>query len=106
MQLEISVKTVEAAAKIAYDSGVKVILNPAPALPLNDELLKCVSILTPNESEAELLTGDEVKDEKDAVNAAGLLLEKGIELLIITLGSKGAASSFKKRIKISKRFRS
>ena len=90
MQLEIPIETVEAAAKIACSAGVKVILNPAPAQPLRDELLKCISILTPNESEAELLTGVEVKNENDAKKAAKFLLAKGVELVIITLGASGA----------------
>ena len=90
MQLETPLKAIEAAARIACAAGVKVILNPAPAQPLNDELLKCISILTPNETEAELLTGIEVKNENDAKKAATLLLEKGVEIVIITLGSSGA----------------
>lgn len=89
-QLEIPIKTVEEAIKIAYSAGVKIILNPAPAQPLSDELLKCISILTPNESEVELLTGIEVKDENDAKKAADVLLKKGVEIVIITLGVKGA----------------
>jgi len=89
-QLEIPINTVEEAIKIAYSAGVKIILNPAPAQPLSDELLKCISILTPNESEVELLTGIEVRDESDAKKAADLLLKKGIEIVIITLGVKGA----------------
>ena len=80
----------EEAIKIAYSAGVKIILNPAPAQPLSDELLKCISILTPNESEVELLTGIEVKDENDAKKAADVLLKKGVEIVIITLGVKGA----------------
>ena len=90
MQLEIPIKTVEAAAKIAYSAGVKVVLNPAPAQPLSNELLKCISVLTPNESEAELLTDIKIKDENDAIKAAKMLIEKGVELVIITLGIKGA----------------
>ncbi len=98
MQLEIPIETVRAAAEIASDNGVKVILNPAPAQPLMDALLKQVSILTPNESEAELLTGIEVKDEKGAERAADRLLEKGVETVLITLGPRGvyaASSEFK-----------
>jgi ribokinase len=90
MQLEIPIEVVEEAAKIASSAGVKTILNPAPAQPLSDELLKSVTILTPNESETELLTGMEVKNDTDAVNAASMILTKGVEVVIITIGSKGA----------------
>ncbi|MDA2915104.1 PfkB family carbohydrate kinase, partial [Acidobacteriia bacterium AH_259_A11_L15] len=57
MQLETPLETIQAAASIASESGVRVILNPAPAQPLSDGILRQVSVLTPNESEAELLTG-------------------------------------------------
>lgn len=90
MQLEIPIEVVEEAAKIASSAGVKTILNPAPAQPLSDELLKRVTILTPNESETELLTGMEVTNETDAINAASKILAKGVEVVIITIGSKGA----------------
>ncbi|MFC2083520.1 ribokinase [Bacteroidota bacterium] len=100
MQLEIPINTVEAAAKIADSSGVKVILNPAPAQPLSNELLKHITILTPNESEAELLTGLEVKDEPGAEKAAKILIEKGVELVIITLGTKGALLATKDESKL------
>jgi len=90
MQLETPLETVQAAAQIASAAGVRVILNPAPAQPLADDLLKHVSILTPNESEAELLTGVKVEDEGSAAEAARVLLSKGIETVLITLGPKGA----------------
>jgi ribokinase len=100
MQLEIPIETVEAAAKIACATGAKVILNPAPAQALSDDLLKCISILTPNESEAELLTGVEVNNENDAKKAAKILLEKGVELVIITLGASGALAATKEESKL------
>ena len=89
LQLEIPIETVTAAAKLASENGVKVILNPAPAQPLMDELLLNISILTPNESETKLLTGIHVDDESSAEKAAGILLEKGLEAVLITLGSRG-----------------
>lgn len=61
LQLETPIKTIEAAARLAAANGVRVILNPAPARALPDRLLRSVSILTPNESEAESLTGTKVK---------------------------------------------
>ena len=74
MQLETPLETVQAAADLAAKAGVRVILNPAPARPLPDELLKQVSILTPNETEAELLTGIKVDSEAAAAKAADKLL--------------------------------
>jgi ribokinase len=89
MQLETPIDTVTAAAKLAKENGVKVILNPAPAQPLQNDLLRNISILTPNEGEAELLTGIKVEDESSAEKAAGILLDKGLEAVFITLGPKG-----------------
>ncbi len=90
MQLETPLETVQKAATIASEKGVKVILNPAPACELSDDILSRVSILTPNESEAELLTGIKVESEKDAAAAADALMAKGIETVIVTMGAKGA----------------
>ncbi len=90
MQLETPLATVQAAAETAAKAGVSVILNPAPAQPLPDELLRLVSILTPNETEAELLTGITVDDEVSAGQAADRLLARGVQTVIITLGPRGA----------------
>lgn len=89
MQLETPIETIMKAAEIAHDSVTKVILNPAPAQPLPDKLLKLVNIITPNETEAEQLTGVVVTDISSAKRAADLLHQKGIELVMITLGSEG-----------------
>jgi len=90
MQLESPLETVTTAAELAAAGGAIVILNPAPAQPLPDSLLKNVSILTPNESEAELLTGVCVNSEASCLQAADILLAKGVETVIITLGAQGA----------------
>jgi len=90
MQLETPLETVQAAAELATAAGVRVILNPAPAQPLPDELFKLVSILTPNETEAELLTGVKVCDAATASQAADKLLARGVQTVILTLGSQGA----------------
>ena len=90
MQLEIPIPTVEHIARIAALTHKKVILNPAPAAKLSDELLGNLYIITPNETEAELLTGIKVTDEQSALKAATFLHEKGIEMVIITMGSAGA----------------
>ncbi len=89
-QLETPLETVQAAAEIAARAGVRVILNPAPARPLPDSLLKLVSILTPNETEAELLTGIKVTDEAAAAKAADKLRSRGVQTVILTLGPRGA----------------
>ena len=90
MQLETPMDTIERAAVLACKHGGRVILNPAPAQPLSDELLGNVSILTPNESEAELLTGVKVEDDAGAEEAARALVARGVETVILTLGSRGA----------------
>jgi ribokinase len=90
MQLEIPLETVEAAARMAREQGIRVILNPAPACTLSDALLQNVSILTPNETEAELLTGIIVQDETSARKAAEVLIGKGVKTVILTLGAAGA----------------
>ncbi len=90
MQLETPLETVQAAADLAARAGVRVILNPAPARPLPDRLLKKVSILTPNETEAELLTGIKVDSEAAAAKAADQLRGRGVGTVILTLGARGA----------------
>lgn len=90
VQLEIPLETVMALVDKSFAHGVPVILNPAPARPLSDELISKLFIITPNETEAELLTGVKVTDEASAAKAARILREKGAKLVIITLGAKGA----------------
>ena len=92
LQLEIPMETVQFAARLAAEAGVKVILDPAPApdAPLEDRLLRSVTCLTPNESEAERLTGICVCDEDSARAAAEKLLQSGARRVIVTLGAKGA----------------
>ncbi|MBV6818496.1 ribokinase [Rahnella sp. PD12R] len=89
MQLESPLETVIAAAKLAKDNNTQVILNPAPACELPDELLARVDMITPNETEAEKLTGIKVENNDDATRAARVLHDKGIATVIITMGSKG-----------------
>ncbi|WP_236279099.1 ribokinase [Enterobacter bugandensis] len=93
MQLESPVESVLAAAKIAHENHTTVVLNPAPARVLSDELLALVDIITPNETEAEKLTGIRVENDNDAARAAKVLHAKGIGTVIITLGSRGVWAS-------------
>ena len=90
MQLETPVETVRAAARVASAAGKQVILNPAPAQPLDDDLLQNVTIITPNETETEILTGVRVTDQSSMEKAARRFFDKGIDTVIITLGSNGA----------------
>jgi ribokinase len=92
LQLEIPMETVRSAARLAAEAGVRVILDPAPAPdgPLDDVLLGDVTCLTPNETEAERLSGMPVRDEASAREAAAKLLRRGARQVIITLGAKGA----------------
>ena len=90
MQLETPMETVVAAAKWAHAKGVPVILNPAPAAKLPRELYKCLDWITPNETEAELLTGVRVTDAKSAQKAVDVFLRRGVGHVVITMGSKGA----------------
>ncbi len=90
MQLEIPMTTVLFAAEMAARYGKKVILNPAPAAPLPDDLYKNLYIITPNRSEAEALTGVSIKDLATAGQAAQKLHQKGISHVVITLGAEGA----------------
>ena len=90
LQLEIPMETVEYVAKIAFEKGKKVILNPAPAQPLSAKFLCHLYLITPNETEAEMISGVKITDEASANEAAQVLSEKGVQNVIITLGSKGA----------------
>ncbi len=89
-QLEVPLETVEFAAQLANESGVSFILDPAPAQKLSPELLKMVDVLTPNETEAQILTGIEVTSNRDSARtAAKKLLEYGVKSVILTMGAKG-----------------
>lgn len=90
LQLEIPMETVEYVAKVAQAQNKKVILNPAPAQALSEELLSSLYLITPNETEAELISGQKVTDVETAIKAAELMKTKGVKNVIITMGSKGA----------------
>jgi ribokinase len=90
LQLETPLETIETAAALAAKASVPIILNPAPARILPGRVLKLVSILTPNETEATLLTGITVKDERSAAQAAKKLRARGVSIVILTLGARGA----------------
>jgi ribokinase len=90
LQMEIPTPTVLSAARRAKENGVRVILNPAPAKELADELIALADFIVPNETELSILTGMEVKDFPSAAAASRKLRERGAQNVIVTLGSKGA----------------
>lgn len=90
VQLETPMDTVREAAEQAAAAGVPVVLNPAPARTLPSRLLRLVTVLTPNETEAELLSGVAVRNDRSAGCAADVLLAKGPRIVVITLGARGA----------------
>jgi ribokinase len=90
LQLEIPVSTVEFVAQKVFENGNRVILNPAPAKQLSDDLLSCLYLITPNEVEAELLTGIKVTDASSAEKSAEKLFAKRVKNVIITMGAAGA----------------
>jgi ribokinase len=90
LQLESPIATVEAAVELATAAGLRLLLNPAPARALPRSLLERVYLLTPNESEAERLTGMVVNTERSAARAADKLLKTGVSNVVITMGSRGA----------------
>ena len=89
VQLEIPIQTVAATLAMAKAHGLRTILDPAPARPLPNEILRLVDILTPNEVEAELLTGYAAGDEEGAGRAARDLLDRGCGEVLVTLGARG-----------------
>lgn len=88
-QLEIPLETVEAGLIIAKKLGKKTILNPAPARDLTDSILENVDIIIPNEHELQRMAKIEIVDDQSLLKAANLIMEKGIEEVIVTLGSRG-----------------
>ena len=89
VQLETPLETVAWAAKVAQGARVPVILNPAPARKLPKSLYALVDWITPNETEAEMLTGVKVTDAASATKATTLLMKRGVKHVIITMGAKG-----------------
>lgn len=96
MQLEIPMETIIAVTKMAKLNGQRVIINPAPAQKLDNDLLNGLFLIIPNETEATFLTGINVEDEVSAAQAAELFINKGVQNVIITLGKKGAYFQNKK----------
>lgn len=90
LQLEIPLETVSRTVELAARHGTRVILDPAPAQPLDKSLLAQIDLITPNESEAEILTGIGGSDEQVAHAQAAALRDKGAKLVLVTRGSSGS----------------
>ncbi len=97
LQLELKMEITEYVVKVAAEAGVPVMLNPAPAAELSDEILSNVTYLSPNEFEAALLTDASILavyegvDEDALIKVASILRKKGVKKVIVTLGSNGSA---------------
>lgn len=90
LQLEIPVESVVRAAKIGHEAGNYVVLNPAPACDLPEEIYQYLSLIIPNQTEIALMTGIEANDEEGAAKAVEALQGKGVKDVIVTMGSKGS----------------
>lgn len=106
VQLETPLETIKYALKKAKELGKYTILNPAPAVVLEDEIIENVDLLTPNETELEIISGKSISNEDDINECAQIMINKGVKELIVTLGSKGSlyinkeTSMFKKAYKV------
>ncbi|MEM0005376.1 MAG: ribokinase [Ignisphaera sp.] len=90
LQLEIPLDTVVYAARIGWENKTSVILNPAPATPLPEEIYRYIYAMTPNRVELSMLTGVSVKSFNDVIKASRILIEKGVKYVVTTLGGNGA----------------
>ena len=90
MQLETPMAAVETAVALARQNDVRVILNPAPAAALSDTVLTTLFCITPNETELEALTGVEIRNVHNAADAASVLLQRGVQNVVVTMGAAGA----------------
>ena len=97
VQLETPLETIKYGLKKAKEAGKYTILNPAPAVVLEDEIIENVDLLTPNETELEILSGIQINNEDDIKRAAQIMIDKGVKELIVTLGSKGSLYINKER---------
>ncbi len=98
LQLETPLPVITFCAEFGFENNIPVILNPAPAQKLASDLLSKINILTPNATEASLLSGIDVRDIDSAIQAANILRTKGVKTVIITLGGNGALLSSENHI--------
>lgn len=95
-QLESPIETVQYAVKLAYEAGVTILLNPAPGRVLDSGILSMIDILTPNQTEAEIITGLSISTPEQEKAAADVLLTHGVKAAVLTLGAEGALLATRK----------
>ena len=105
VQLETLLDTIKYVLQESKKLGKYTILNPAPAVKLDDDIIKNVDLLTPNETELEILSGLKIENEDDIIKAAEIMIQKGVKQLIVTLGSKGSLYIDKDNIKFKKSYK-
>lgn len=105
LQLETPINTIKYALQKSKKLGKYTILNPAPAVKLEDDIIENVDLLTPNETELEILSGVKIETEDDIKKAAYVMIEKGVKQLIVTLGSKGSLYIDKDNLKLKKSYK-
>ncbi len=103
LQLEINFDALCKVVEIAHGAGVTIVLNPAPAAQLPDDVLRRIDIVTPNETEAQVLTGVKIENQADAERAAKVFMDKGVKEVVITLGSLGAFAMNQEKSELVKR---
>ncbi len=90
LQLEIPTETISHIINLAHEQKKMIILNPAPMVPLSDDIISKVNVITPNKIECELLSGVQITDDESLIEAAKVIRGKGVDNVIVTLGSEGA----------------
>lgn len=105
LQHEINPDAQRSVIEIAHAAGVKIVLNPAPAREVPQDLLEKIDIITPNETEAQVLTGVEVKNLEDAEKAAKVFLDRGVKNVVITMGALGAYATDGKKSELLPRLK-
>lgn len=90
LQLEMRLEIIEKIVRTAHAYGTKIMLNPAPAVKLSEEILSKIDYITPNETELSILTGMPTDSTEEAVAAAQRLISMGTNVVVATLGSRGA----------------
>ncbi len=104
-QLETNYSSIQKLVKMAHDKGKMIIMNTAPVQPVDDDLLSMLTIVTPNEVEAGILTGTPVTDEASAAKAAEYFFARGVKIVVITMGSQGVFVSDGKTQKMMPAFK-
>lgn len=105
VQLETPLDTIKYALQESKQLDKYTILNPAPAVKLEEDIIKNVDLLTPNETELEILSGVKIENEEDIIKAAQVMIHKGVKQLIVTLGSKGSLYIDKDNVKFKESYK-